>query len=188
MNRFEIETQNSLQLMKQQEGAKFFYRRLPDTKSFQKVSKMAMFIKQPADFFAIHNGRNYLIECKSTKNIVSYCFDYIAEHQFEDLIEAKKAGGMSYFLLGRRGLKKGEMACFAVDPETMLYLRESFHKINRKSIKWNELYTYSIPLDRVQHEQAWDLRPLFGIRIGIVNESLIGIDVGSSDNHSLGLL
>ena len=186
MNELEQETANSLKVLKQKIGSRLFWRRLYDTKSFQKISKMAMAIKQAGDFYGIVDGHPLLIECKQTHNLTSYNFDYIDQHQFNSLIEFQEAGGLSYFFLSRRGRTKGAVVCYVIRPDDLIRIRDKHLSIGRKSAKWDEILLYATPLERIDYkdtEKAWDLAPLFrGVGIDIVDDIIIRSSVDSFDS------
>lgn len=168
-NAFEEETSASLKHLKEKYGSRFFYRRFYDTQSYLKVSERAIATKQPADFYCILNGVTYFLECKSSRSNTSYNFDFIQEHQFEDMIEAKCAGVRSYFLINKRYVRKrGEMRCYAIDPELMLHLKNEYNlKRNKKSIKWHMLRDYAIEIERDTGNQCWLLDRIISPASGI---------------------
>ena len=68
--------------------------------------------KSPADYFALYEGKFYLIEAKSTHQ-PSFPFEHLREHQREALMQVTRAGGRSVLLISfRRGRP---VRCYAVD-------------------------------------------------------------------------
>ncbi len=85
-----------------------YYHKLPDTHAFNPRCPSCgrdprlILPKQPADFLVIRNGVPYLVECKSSRNALSYNIKYIRTHQIESAREWEAAGGKYYFAICRR--------------------------------------------------------------------------------------
>jgi len=152
MNIFEREISRSLRKLPD-----LFYFRLFDTKSFRQISEKIYAFKQPCDFVAIYRGKTYLLELKSSRSKTSFALRYIRKHQLESLLKAEKAGkpnvtGM--FLICNRSNRR-DIRCYAVPAETINYLIQR----GRKSVKWNELESYTTELER--EKGIWKLENLF---------------------------
>lgn len=161
INYFESEVRNSLEQLKN-DYPTFTYRRLYDTQSFHKIHKKLFALKQPGDFYAVCNGKFYLMECKSYKGSkTSYPLAYIQPHQIEDLTEFSRCGGRSYFMICNRNDRRN-IITYVVDINDFNRMISGIEDLGKKSIKWCELKRYSMLPKRLKGG-LWDLKSLFNL-------------------------
>ena len=175
----EAETASSLRLLKEIYGDGVYWYRLydgaqvrkiinlltkinldPKTRSqINQIAKYATYIKQPADFFLMFNGIDYFLEDKSSKNPRRYTFNYVADHQVEDLINIEKAGGNGIFMFTNRAEPR-HYHRYAIRASDYKILRDKYLKEGVKSCMWNDFEEIGIEIPRLKGSN-WDLEILF---------------------------
>ena len=158
---FENEIRRSLK------GAKCFWFRIQDTNDVSRFVKKAIAEKQPADFMAVYRSRPILIECKTTRNLTAFPLYYgknrsVPRHQVKYGQDLERNGGLSFILLRRDEPRNKQ--CYAVTPDQMAYLYDSFGK-SRKSVPWSWFDEHTTKGERIAKPIRWNLVKLFTLSI-----------------------
>jgi penicillin-binding protein-related factor A (putative recombinase) len=160
VNLFESETGRSLRAI-----PGVYVHKFPDTHAFRgfgycpnceaklksKFPQEIILQKQPSDWLAVRNGKAYFIECKSTRNTVSYNITWIAEHQISDALEIEKAGGIYYFVLCRR--KPLDMDAWVLLPKDILDIKKNM--TTKAAVRWHVIEEVGYSLERDTKEKRW---------------------------------
>ena len=177
----EAETAASLRLLNEKYGDRVFWFRLYDGAQIRKlinllsklnidsevrskinsIASYSTYIKQPADFFLLFDGRSYFLEDKSSKNPRRYTFSYVSDHQVEDLIKVSKSGGEGIIMFTNRS-KKGQYKRYAVPAQDFKILRDAYLDENIKSCLWEDLKEIGVEIPRLKGSK-WGLEVLLNM-------------------------
>ena len=161
---FEHEISKSLEYIRDNiEGfSNLYYCKFPDTRGYViKPEKEGKYLpRAPSDFVVVHNNRVFFLEAKSSRNPVSYAFEYIKEHQWNSGERITKAGGNYVFLLCNRA-KRNHHKIYGVVSTRMDEIEANCCYLGRKSVKWLELEQDSEVLKIVRDK---DTRLWVGLR------------------------
>ena len=92
-----------------------------------------------------------MLECKSTRNAVSWNVHSIRSHQLEAAIKWEKAGGTYWFLLCRR--VPYQMMVYALRPHHVLAMMATMTTKNQ--VRWSEVVERGIALERNTKRRTW---------------------------------
>ncbi len=148
---FEAEISKSLRTLRDT-----FHHKLADTHAFSKCPRCGYDLriilpKQPGDFLVVRRGHAIMLECKSTRNAVSWNVHSIRPHQLEAAVKWEKAGGTYWFLLCRR--VPYQMKVWAIRPNEVLNIMAGMRTKNQ--VRWAEVIKRSIELERNTKRRSW---------------------------------
>jgi len=107
--------------------------------------------RQPSDFLVVRAGKPFFIECKSSRNTVSYNIEYIAVHQLEYAFEVEKVGAMSWFVLTKR--KPREMEAWALRPGELAEIIANMK--TKAAVRWTTIAQVGRPLEHDTKDKMW---------------------------------
>jgi len=148
---FERETGDSLRAI---EGT--YVHKLVDTHAFQycpmcEARLNIILPKQPSDYLVVYRGHPIFIECKSSRNPISYNIKYIAVHQLEDAFAVEKSGAIYYFVISMR--KPRNMEAYVLRPQQLAQVIANM--TTKAAVRWSEIAAHGLSLDRDMHNQIW---------------------------------
>ena len=154
---FENEIRRSLKSSKH-----IWWFRIQDTNDINRLVKVAVAEKQPADFFTVYRGRPIMLEAKTSRNLTSFPLYYgsgraIAKHQIEEGIKLERKGGVSLILIRREEYRNKKV--YAITPSQARYLYSK--KITKKSIKWKWFDEHAYIVERLKAPLRWNLQKLY---------------------------
>lgn len=135
-----------------------WYRRIQDYRDWIAVSRKLRKKKVPGDFEALHMGKYFLFELKSTRGKY-FRFTWLKEHQREALLEVEKNGGYGYIIFSKRRGRGKPVTGRAIRIGEYLDLEEEFKNIDRKSVDVSAMLEAGVDLPRIR--SRFDLSPIF---------------------------
>lgn len=115
-----------------------FCYKFPDTHYYRAFRPEAVIPQVPSDFMVIHNNKVVFLECKSSRNKISYNFDYIPKKQVDMGCNISSCGVDYYFLICNRSTRNHHYLLI-FSPLQVSEIKSYLEKINKKSMKWSEL-------------------------------------------------
>ena len=139
---FEREIQQSLARMPSVWAMKLIDTRMAQSKCIHCGNPVSGIIipKQPADFLCVRHGKATFIECKSTRNSVSFDLNLIKPHQLQAGINLERKGAKYWFLLCRR--IPYQMGVWALRPNHILLIRKNM--TTKGAVKWPVIQGYAL--------------------------------------------
>ena len=137
---------------------KLWWIRVYDAKTYYAVNPRLQAPKVPCDFITVCNSRFYALECKSSRSLRSYSFNYVKDHQKESLQKIEDAGGEGWILLSWRRWKhfpRKNNRLFGFRIGTWLKMES---EEERKSVSWQTVIQKGKEFKR---KDVWLLEPLF---------------------------